>query len=395
MRSSQNSCAISMANRDTVEEYWGLAELVTLSPVTDGDSEQYFLSRFSSLIDLKGRAFWFNSGCDALSAALRALPSIPKKNKVLIASFNCEVVAAAVISSGYQVKTFDLEDRFGGISWEKIAEQDIADDVRAIVIPHLFGVPSDFRGLVQVAKDKGIYLIEDCAHTLGGKISEESVGNLGDCAIYSFNYDKPISLGGGGVLVVNNNEVLINPCAPCIHESLAQEMHMLTEFLEMMYRRRDNITCPPAGLLKRVLNKLAGTRKPVKFSGLGALRAALGIYQIDRYAEIAATRNKNAQIFMNVAHWSSWPVGDGVTPVWLKQKLMPIKPMDTRSVALKLQREGLRVGSFNWGRTIDTYLGRQAKPNSAYIARFGLDVPVHQNMNEDELKFIVDTLTVL
>lgn len=395
-----------MPNRGTVEEFWGLAELDALAPVLSG-GEQEFLAAFSRFLNSKGRTFWFASGREALAAALRALPKVANRDKVLIASFNCEVVADAAISARYAVKTFDFDDNFGAINWDRIAAEDMSSDVRAIIIPHLFGVPRDIRKIAAIARAWGICLIEDCAHTLGGKIAGETAGSIGDCAIYSFNFDKPISLGGGGVLVVNNDEIRIASPVPQAQESVAQERQMLVEFLETMYRWRDSISrvpdAPPPspGLLARALNRLVKSVKPqapstqvgqLKFHGLGTLRAALGIYQIGRYAEVTALRNRNAQVFMGIPQWASWPVEEHVAPAWLRQKMVPKEPLDTQALALKLQRKGLRVGSFNWGRTVDCYLGMKEQPNSAYVARFGLDIPIHQNMEMSELEFIADTL---
>ena len=83
----------------------------------------------------------------------------------------------------------------------------LRSDHHAIVVPHLFGVPSDFRPIRRAAAELGILVIEDCAHTVGGRIGKAVAGTLGDLAIFSFTYNKPISVAGGGVLLINNTRL--------------------------------------------------------------------------------------------------------------------------------------------------------------------------------------------
>jgi dTDP-4-amino-4,6-dideoxygalactose transaminase len=69
------------------------------------------------------------------------------------------------------------------------------------------GAPGNVIELVEIARKRGIYLVEDCAQCVGGRIHGQSVGTVGDIAIFSFQINKNISSGEGGA-VVTNNELL-------------------------------------------------------------------------------------------------------------------------------------------------------------------------------------------
>lgn len=81
----------------------------------------------------------------------------------------------------------------------EIANQNEAD---ILIATHLFGIPNPLE------KKNGQWLIEDCAQCLGAELERRKVGTFGDAAIYSFGYDKPISMASGGMLVINNPKLL-------------------------------------------------------------------------------------------------------------------------------------------------------------------------------------------
>ena len=382
--------------RDTVEEFWderALRRCIQLARhVTDGD----FLERFRALLGASGELRTTISGRAALQAFLANTRRAGdgRKQVVLLCSFNCESVCDAVKASGLCVETFDLADKSGRIDWGTIAAR-LRDDHLAILVPHLFGVPTDFRSLRIPAAERGILIIEDCAHTLGGKIGSAQAGTLGDAAIFSFNYDKPISLGGGGVLLLNHPELLAQAPANAAGGSIPEERREFSAFLAHLRDRREQLETP--SLVRRIRRRLTFPKPRsaplLPARGFGPLRAALGIWQLERYAAVREQRDRNAQRFSAIPGWRSWHVDRDVSPAWLKQKLIPAQPMDTQSVARSLQARGLRVGTFNWPKTIDRYLSRPEPPNARYVAEFGLDVPIHQEMAQGELQIMAQTLS--
>lgn len=81
--------------------------------------------------------------------------------------------------------------------------------IKAIIPVHIFGNPVDIKPLIEICKEKNIKVIEDATESLGSFYSEEYynkkfTGTIGDIGCFSFNGNKIITTGGGGMFVTNN-----------------------------------------------------------------------------------------------------------------------------------------------------------------------------------------------
>ncbi|HEY8258072.1 MAG TPA: LegC family aminotransferase [Gemmatimonadales bacterium] len=76
--------------------------------------------------------------------------------------------------------------------------------VRAVVPVHILGHPVDMTPLLEAARKYGLAVIEDATESLGARYGEASVGHLGDVACFSFNGNKLLTTGGGGMLVTDD-----------------------------------------------------------------------------------------------------------------------------------------------------------------------------------------------
>ena len=369
-------------NKDTVEEFWSESVLQECLQEVNSVTINDFVATFARFLGINNPVWIMTSARIALEKFLAV--TIPKeKSTVLICSFNCPVVADAVIQAGLSVETYDFADTLGYIDWNQLAKR-LQPYHGAIVVPHLFGVPSDFRAIINPAKSQGTLIIEDCAHTLGGYIGEQMAGTIGDAAIFSFNYDKPISLGGGGALLVNNQN--LSQELKFAHDATSWQF----EYEELLSLLKDLRDCRDR--IPRQ-DKICKITEP-SIAGIGNLRAALGIWQLKKYPEIIKKRNFNASFFQKQQqYYHSWSVSPNVKPAWLKQKIVPNGFKKSSLVSGLLQRQGISVGNFNWSQTIDNYLKRPEKPNAALAAKYALEIPIHQNMLVAELDRINTYLT--
>ncbi|AOP33675.1 aminotransferase DegT [Leptospira tipperaryensis] len=79
--------------------------------------------------------------------------------------------------------------------------------IRAIVPMHTFGHPSDLDGILSLAKDFHLQLVEDAAESLGSSYHERHTGTFGLLGTLSFNGNKTITTGGGGAILTENSEI--------------------------------------------------------------------------------------------------------------------------------------------------------------------------------------------
>ena len=78
---------------------------------------------------------------------------------------------------------------------------------KAIILVHLYGMPSKMNEIMAIAKKYNIPVIEDAAEAIGATYNEKAMGTFGEIGIFSFNGNKIITTSGGGALVSNNPEI--------------------------------------------------------------------------------------------------------------------------------------------------------------------------------------------
>lgn len=85
--------------------------------------------------------------------------------------------------------------------------------IKAMIVVHVFGNPANMEELVSISKEYNIKILEDAAEALGsyykkGKYKGKHCGTIGDIGVYSFNANKIITTGGGGMVVSDNKEYI-------------------------------------------------------------------------------------------------------------------------------------------------------------------------------------------
>jgi len=114
--------------------------------------------------------------------------------------------ASCVVQVGAKPVVCDVDLNSQNLTVETIAPH-VRPETKAVIVVHLGGLPCDMMAIMAFAKEKGLYVIEDCAQAHGAKINGKAVGGFGDMAAFSFCQDKIIStMGEGGLVATNNTE---------------------------------------------------------------------------------------------------------------------------------------------------------------------------------------------
>jgi len=79
--------------------------------------------------------------------------------------------------------------------------------IGALMVVHLYGNPAAMDPIMEFTKEYGIPVLEDAAESLGAKYRERLVGTIGDVGCFSFNGNKIITTGGGGMVISQNPEI--------------------------------------------------------------------------------------------------------------------------------------------------------------------------------------------
>ncbi|MFO0665265.1 MAG: DegT/DnrJ/EryC1/StrS family aminotransferase [Polyangiaceae bacterium] len=146
----------------------------------------------------------FSSGSAALHASLVAL-RIGPGDEVLLPSYVCTAPYTAIQLAGATPVLVDIDGRTFNIDVED-ARSKVSPRTRAVIAPHMFGLPADVEGLTSIGRR--VAIIEDCAMSLGTRIGDQRAGSRGVCAVFSFYATKMISTGEGGMVLSSDATLL-------------------------------------------------------------------------------------------------------------------------------------------------------------------------------------------
>lgn len=130
------------------------------------------------------------------------LAEIGPGDEVILPSFTFPSAATAIALRGARIVFVDI-DPFTGNTNADLIEPLITPETKAISIVHYAGVGADVERVTSLARDRGLLLIEDNAHGLGGEVNGRRLGSFGDFSTNSFHDTKNIHSGEGGALVIN------------------------------------------------------------------------------------------------------------------------------------------------------------------------------------------------
>lgn len=146
------------------------------------------------------------NGTVALDVALKAL-DIGTGDDVIVTSRTFLASASSIVTAGANPVFADVELDSQNISRRTI-EAVLTPNTKAIICVHLAGWMCDMDPIMQLAEEKGLYVIEDCAQAHGAMYKGKSAGSIGHIGAWSFCQDKIMTTGGEGGMVTTNDENL-------------------------------------------------------------------------------------------------------------------------------------------------------------------------------------------
>ncbi len=144
------------------------------------------------MLSLPGTVFT-TSGRASILLGLESLRVGPG-DRVLLPTYHCPTMVAPVVHLQAEPVFYPI-DRSGAPSLAWIEAQDL-HGVRVLLVAHFFGLPQPMATLRRWCDERGIALLEDCAHALFGRSGERPIGAWGDVAIGSLTKFMPLTTGG-------------------------------------------------------------------------------------------------------------------------------------------------------------------------------------------------------
>jgi dTDP-4-amino-4,6-dideoxygalactose transaminase len=146
------------------------------------------------------------NGTVALELALHAL-GIGAGDEVVVPSRTFIASASCVVMRGATAVIADVDETSQNLTADTIRPL-LTSRTKAIIAVHLAGWPCDMDSILELARDHGLKVIEDCAQAHAATYKGRPVGSFGDAAAFSFCQDKIMTTGGeGGMLTTSDNSV--------------------------------------------------------------------------------------------------------------------------------------------------------------------------------------------
>ena len=147
-----------------------------------------------------------HSGTAALEMAA-ILCDLQPGDEVVMPSFTFVSTANSVVLRGAVPVFVDIDARTLNLDPACVASA-LTDRTRAVFAVHYAGFPADMDALADLARPRGIRLVEDAAQALGSTYKGRPAGGLGDMGVFSFHETKNILSGEGGALTLNDPDLV-------------------------------------------------------------------------------------------------------------------------------------------------------------------------------------------
>jgi dTDP-4-amino-4,6-dideoxygalactose transaminase len=162
--------------------------------------------KFKKLFGMK-YAVTASSGTAALHAAMGAL-GIGRGDEVITSPVTDMGTLTAILAQNAVPIFADVDPLTVEITPQTVARE-ITPRTRAVILVHLAGLPADSRGIVRLARRRGIPVVEDMAQSYLCRQGRRYSGTLGDIGCWSLNESKHIGAGDGGILLTNRRSLAL------------------------------------------------------------------------------------------------------------------------------------------------------------------------------------------
>ncbi len=352
-----------------------------------------------------------DSGRSALYEALQAM-GVGEGDEVAIQAFTCSVVPVAILWTGAKPVYVDVDESLN--MDPRDLEKKLSENTKAVIVQHTFGYPAQMKEILNICDIReNLYLIEDCAHSLGAEYKNQRVGTFGDVAFFSFGRDKVISSVFGGLLGINNRSLAgwlkkrksVLPSLPVKQTAQGLWHPVIFQLILPLYNllgigRVLAWLNQRLGLISRVISASEKrlSRPHYMTTRLSGPLAALALFQFRRLRTFNEHRRRIAQYYFenlrgrqNLELPPKPRVGD--RPVYLR---FPVFLEEPDALVQRLSKKGVYLG--NWYRPViaPNYIGlkrlgykKGMAPRAEKFSSKVINLPTYFHLSSDQAQRVV------
>jgi len=279
-----------------------------------------------------------NSATSGLIAACGAIDLKPG-DEVIVTPWSMTCSATVPMIFGALPVFADIEENYFCLD-PKDVKKKITKKTKAIIVVSLFGQPYN-QEINKIAKEYGLYVIEDAAQAPGAMYKNKYTGTLADIGIFSFNYGKHINSGEGGI-ITTDDEQLAMKCRLVMNHGESVQNDIAND-----ENSRDDLLNNTIGFNFRMTELIAAVviEQLKKFDNLLKKRMENVIYLdsiLDKIDPINITNEGRWESYTNPAHtfyvlpyiWTNIKLHRDKYIEAVKAELMPRKDRDTEGVPI-------------------------------------------------------------
>lgn len=179
-----------------------LRDLVRTGEFTIGPPVVEFERRLGRMIGVR-HVIGTNTGTDALILGLKAL-GIGPGDEVITQVNTFYATVGAIVAVGARPVFVDVDDQYAIDA--RLIDAAVTSRTKAILPVYWTGLPPDMPSIVEIARRRGLYVVEDACPATGAAITGKSAGSFGDTAGFSMHPLKPLHVWGDGGAVVTDDD---------------------------------------------------------------------------------------------------------------------------------------------------------------------------------------------
>lgn len=351
------------------------------------------------------------SGTSALYHVARAL-GLRSGDEVLIPAYHCGKEAAPFLHLGIRPIYYRIGDDLA--PQIEHVERLITPQTSAMLVTHFFGFPAALHAVKSICRERGIRLIEDCAHALFGRVSAGPLGATGDAAVFSPRKFLPIP--DGGIAVLNSPESLFpeaaRPPSACLtaarvlnirHKSLKRNAPLVARlprrlaFMAFLpFAAGTAALTKAAAMVSRQWHPEVRPLNPPRRALLQGMSPTARTYleRCTDWETIVRRRRRNYARLLTAARQTA-----GIEPLFgslppgVNPLCFPVKTNAPGKAAEAARRYG--VVASDWWPLMDSGMDWDAFPLERMLKSSILVFPVHQSLSQGALDRIVDSFREL
>lgn len=285
-----------------------LVSLLEKTALSQNKQIEKFEKEFAKYIGTR-YAIAVSSGKLGLYLSLKLLGLKPE-DEVIMPAFAVPEVVEVIENFGVVIKFVDILTSSYNID-PSLIEENITGKTKAIVMIHMFGQPANIEEISEITKKYNLYLIEDCAQSIGAEYKGERIGRFGNISYFSFGILKDINTLGGGMIATNDEKIASRIKKEITRYPGQKKFKLLKELVKTMYIKifTNSIIFNLFGFYfvkittifsPRFLYELFKSKKLISLKDLKIkyhpLQAKLGLEQLKTLDEKIDKRRKNVNL---------------------------------------------------------------------------------------------------